>query len=204
MATTGRGRVTRALAAAAILISLQAVACGSLGKDSAEDTLKAVEQQYDRLKAEAKENLPEQAQLVEDAYASVKRTIASGEYMKGLKEAQALQEKLRELRTILEAKQAALQKTWESIDASVPTSMHALQARLDELQKAAKLPPGIAKDSVDAAKAALPVLSAKWDEAVAAAKSANWKVALDKADAVRKKTIELMTSVGMPVPDDWK
>ena len=58
--------------------------------------------------------------------------------------------------------------------------------------------------AIASAKAAIPMVRAKWAEALAAARSADWKVALDRADTVKKTAIELMASLGMPVPGSWQ
>ncbi len=206
MDTIAIGRLVARLTAGVAmgLCVLWSDGCNGLGKDSAERAVQTVQSKYDEVKADAKEYLPEQARLVEDAYASVKATLARGEYMKGLKQAEALTEKVGELRTVLAAKKTAFQNTWKDIDASVPSTMDELQKRIDTLEKSATLPDGITKDAIASAKAAIPVVRAKWAEALAAARSADWKVALDRADTVKKTAIELMTSLGMPVPGSWQ
>lgn len=176
----------------------------SLGKEQAQQAVQTVQAKYDEIKRDAEEYLPEQAKLVEDAYASVKSTLARGEYMKGLKEARGLTEKVGELRTVLESRKAALKKSWDDIEASVPGSFDELQKRLEALEKSGRLPAGISKEAVASARAALPAARARWDEAVKAAKSADWKVALDRAETARAKLVELMISLGMPVPESWK
>lgn len=200
----GRLAARRATGAVLLLGALWLSGCSGLGRESAEQAVQTVQAKYDEVKADAEEYLPEQARLIEDAYASVKSTIAQGDYMKGLKQAQALTEKVVVLRTVLEAKKTAFQESWKRIDASVPSTMDDLQKRIDTLEKSAKLPAGITRDAVASAKAAIPVARAKWAEAVAAAKSADWKVALDRADTAKTKAIEVMTALGMPVPGSWQ
>lgn len=201
---TMRPRPARAGVLVLSLICAAVLSACSLGQEQAQQAIETVQAKYNEIKADAQAYLPEQAKLVEDAYTSVKNTIASGEYMKGLKEAQALTTKIGELRTVLEARKATLAKSWDSFQASVPTSFEELEHRVAVLEKSGKLPDGISREAVTAAKSAIPTVQAKWDEALAAAKSADWKVAIEHAENAKAKAVELMTSLGMPVPDNWK
>ena len=189
------------VAVLAACIAASTSACSGIGKDASDEALRQAQASYEAIKADAKRYLPEQATLIEEAYDSVKNDLAHGEFMKGLKGAQALDGKIGELRTVLETKKAALEKSWQDIDASVPTSVEALQKRLDELERSGKLPANISKETVAAAKAAIPVVRAKWDDALAAAKSADWKAAIDTAVAVKMKAGELLTSLGITMPE---
>ena len=201
---TGLAERVISLRAAVLAASLGAtvLACSGIGKDASDEAMRKAQASYESIKADAKKYLPEQATLIEDAYESVKTDLAHGEFMKGLKEAQALDGKIGELRTVLETKKAALEKSWKDFAASVPTSVEAVEKRIEDLEKSGKLPATISKDAVAAAKAAVPVVRAKWDEALAAAKSADWKSAFETALAVKMKASELMASLGMPVPDN--
>jgi hypothetical protein len=93
-----------------------------------------------------------------------------------------------------------LTKTWEALSASLPKMMDAVKSRVDILSKSKKLPANVTKEKLDAAKAGLAEATKGWEDATAAYTGGNVGDAVARADAVKRKTVEALEALGMPVP----
>lgn len=167
----------------------------------ADAAMATLQSSYEAVKKDAEQYLPEQADLIDEAIAKVKRTIEQGEYRRAAREAQELTGKVSELGAVLGAKKAALVKAWDGVAASLPGAVDSLQTKIDELSKTTQLPAGVTKEAVEAARAAMPALTALWEEAKAAFASADLSGALAKAQAARAKAVEILAALGLPVPE---
>lgn len=192
------------LVALVALMAVAVMACGDGGKAAAETAMSALESAYEAVKADGAKYVPDQAKSIDDAMAAVKETFGKGEYMQALTDAQGLAAKVTELGSAITAKQGELTKAWEGLNAGIPGVVQGVQKQVETLSKARRLPTGVTKEAVEAAKTAVPALSASWDEAAAAFKSANLTDALAKAQTVKAKAIDVMTSLGMTIPDALK
>ena len=177
------------------------VACGDGGKAAADAAMQALQTAYGTVKSDAAAYVPDQAKSIDEAIAAAQETLSKGDYMKALGDVQGLTSKVGELGAAVATKQAELTKAWEGLGAGLPGVVQSIQGRVEELSKARRLPPGVKKEAVEAAKSGAAVLSSTWDEAVTAFKSANLTAALAKAQTVKAKAAELLTSLGQPVPD---
>ncbi len=188
-----------------LLVAVMAfVACGDGGKAAADAAMQALQSSYEGVKVDAAKYVPEQAKGIDAALAAVRETVAQGDYMKAVTEAQALTSKVSELGTAIAARKTALTSAFDSLNGAMPAVVTGLQTQVDTLAKAKKLPAGVTKEAVEAAKVAVPGLSASWDEAAASFKAANLTDAVAKAQAVKAKAVGLMTSLGMTVPEALK
>ena len=192
------------VALVAVMAMTTFAACGDGGKAAADAAMQALQSSYDGVKADAAKYVPEQAKGIDEAFAAVQDTVAKGEYMKAVTDAQGLTSKVGELGAAIAAKKTELTSAFEGLSTGMPAVVDGLRAQVDSLAKARKLPAGVTKDAVEAAKAAVPALSTSWEEAAAAFKSANLTDAMAKAQSVKSKAVEIMTSLGMPVPDALK
>lgn len=179
-------------------------ACGDGGKAAADAAMQALQSSYDGIKADAAKYVPEQAKGIDEAFTAVQDTLAKGDYMKAVTDAQGLTAKVGELGAAVAAKKADLTKAFEGLSAGMPAVVEGLQTQVDSLAKAKKLPAGVTREAVDAAKAAVPALSGSWEDAAAAFKAMNLTDAMAKAQTVKTKAAEIMTSLGMTVPDILK
>lgn len=191
---------TSLVAFVALVAAVTFVACGDGGKAAAETAMSALETAYNAVKDDGAKYLPDQAKSLDDAMTAVKETLSKGEYTKALSDAQGLAAKVTELGPAIAAKQAELTKAWEGLGAGMPGVVDGLQKHVETLSKARRLPAGVTKEALDAAKTAVPALSTSWEEAAAAFKSANLTDALAKAQTVKAKAVDVMTSLGMPIP----
>ena len=78
--------------------------------------------------------------------------------------------------------------------------VNALQSRINILSKSSRLPAGLDKAKFESAKTSLTSLTETWTEASNAFKGGNLMDAVSKANIVKEKAAEIMTSIGMKVP----
>lgn len=193
-----------AVALVALLTVLSSAACGDGGQAAANAAISGLLSSYDAVKEDAAKYVPDQAKNIDRAFAAVQDTFAKGDYAKAMTDAQGLTTNVSELAAAAAAKKRELTKAWEGLAGGMPGIVSSLQSQVETLLKARRLPRGVTKDALEAAKSAVPVLSASWDEAVAAFKAANLTDALSKAQAVKRKAVQIMASLGMAVPNFLK
>jgi hypothetical protein len=189
-----------------VIVGLTLAACAS-DKGPAEQAVKAVEDSLAAVRAEAARYVPEQARAVEDGLAAMKASLQRGDYKAVLAAAPDLTAKAKALgaaaaakKTEMEAKAAALTKTWEELSGGLPKMVDALRSRVDILSKAKQLPAKMSKATLDEAKAGLAFIDQTWTEAQAAFKGGKLDDAVAKANTIKDKTVEIMTKLGMTVP----
>ena len=102
-------------------------------------------------------------------------------------------------KAIAEGKKAELAKVWEGASAGLPKVFDQIQSRIDVLSKSKAK-----KATADAAKSGLEGVKKLWAEAQEFYKAGKASEAMDAMKAVKGKTSELLTSLGMPVPDALK
>jgi hypothetical protein len=192
------------------IAALALVACAS-DKGPAEQAIKAAEDALNAVKTEAVQYVPEQARAVETQIASVKASLEKGDYKAVLAAAPDISGKARALRDAVAAKKAeleaktkemvtALTKEWEDMSAGLPKMVAALESRVSILDQAKKLPAKLEKTTVEAAKAGLAEVKQAWSDAQEAFKGGKVDEAVAKAKIVKDKTAEIMTKLGMQVP----
>jgi len=102
------------------------------------------------------------------------------------------------------AKKAELGKTWEEQSKLLPNMIAAIRSRVDVLSKSKKLPATLDKEKFEGAKTGLAEIDKTWGEASRAFKEGGLADALAKAKSVKEKAIEIMTTLGMKVPEAAK
>jgi hypothetical protein len=174
-------------------------ACAS-DKAPAEQAIKAAEAAVAEVRAEAGKWLPDQVRALDASLASVKDKFAKGDYKAVLAEAPAIASRAREVSTAAATKKAELTKTWETLATNLPPMVAAVKSRVDILSQAKKLPATVTKEKLESAKAGLADATKGWEDANAAFKGGNVADAVARADAVKKRTVEALEALGMPVP----
>ena len=180
-----------------------AVACGSETKP-AEEAIKAAEAAIDSAKGEAAKYIPDQVKGLEDGLQAAKDALAKKDYKAALSAAKDLPGKAKDLAVAAAAKKAELTKAWEEMSGGLPKMVEAIQSRVDVLSKSKKLPANIDKAKFDGVKAGLPEITQMWDDAQKAFSGGNLADALSKAKTIKDKAVEMMTTLGMQVPEGAK
>jgi hypothetical protein len=183
-----------------VMVSLALVAACASEKGPAEQAMKTAEAAIGEIRGEVAKWVPDQARALEASLASVKDKFGKGEYKAVLAEAPALASRAKEVAATAAARKMELTKTWEALSAGLPKMMDAVKSRVDILSKSKKLPANVTKEKLDAAKAGLAEATKGWEDATAAYKGGNVGDAVARADAVKRKTVEALEALGMPVP----
>jgi PBP1b-binding outer membrane lipoprotein LpoB len=169
-------------------------------KKPAEAAIKAAEDAYAAVKAEAVKYVPEQAKAVEAALASAKDKMAKNDFKAALGEAQPLVGKIKELADAVKAKKDELTKKWESLSSGIPKMIEALESRVGILSKSKKLPANISADKFADAKSGLASAKDEWAKAQESSKAGNTADAASLANSVKEKAAKAMEALGMSVP----
>ena len=189
--------------AAAALLVISLGACSS-GKAPAELAIKAAEEALNAGKAEASKYVPDQVKAVEDSLKAAKDTFAKGDYAGATTAATGVTAKAKELVAAAAAKKAELVKAWGEQSAGLPNMIAAIKSRVDVLSKSRKLPKNLDKGKLESAKNGLAEISKVWGEASNAYKEGSLADAMAKAKTVKEKAVEIMTTLGMKVPEAAK
>ena len=86
----------------------------------------------------------------------------------------------------------------------LPGMIASIKSRIDVLSKSRKLPANLDKEKFEGAKNGLAEIEKAWGEASSAFKEGGLADALAKAKSVKEKAVEIMTTLGMQVPEAAK
>jgi hypothetical protein len=187
-----------------VVASLFLASCESADKAPAAAAISAAQSALDAIRGEAAKYVPSQVSAVESAIASAKAAFDKNDYKAALAGAQDAAAKAKDLAAAATAKKAELTKTWEDMSGGLPKMAEAIKSRVDILSQSKKLPAGLDKDKLEAAKAGLASLNQSWTEATDAAKAGNMSDAIAKGQAAKAKAVEAMTALNMQVPEAAK
>ena len=186
-----------------VVVVLFAAACASDQKP-AEEAIKAAESAIESAKGEAAKYVPDQVKGLEDGLKAAKDALAKKDYKAALSAAKDLPGKAKELGAAAAAKKAELTKAWEQMSGGLPKMVEAIKSRVDILSQSKKLPANIDKAKFEGIKSGLPEVTQMWDDAQKAFSGGNLADALSKAKTIKEKAVEMMTTLGMQVPEGAK
>lgn len=184
----------------AALVVFSLAACSG-GKAPAEQAIKAAEEAFNAAKGEAVKYVPDQVKAVEDALSAAKDSFAKKDYAAATSAATSVAAKAKELASAAAAKKDELTKSWGDLSGGLPQMLDAIKSRVDILSKSKKLPANLDKEKFEGAKSGLSEINKVWDEANNAFKEGNLADALAKANTVKEKAAEIMSTLGMQVPE---
>jgi hypothetical protein len=178
-----------ALAAAAVFVA----GCAKQ-RDPAHDALEKIEKSLDGVKADAAKYAPDGLKGVESQLANLKQSFDDKNYDNVLAGTPQLQKAVDSLRAAVDsgkaqarAAMAAAKTEWDGLKVDVAKQVEVIQARIDELSKAKRLPFGINKDEFEGSKSAFESMKAQWKDATAEA---------EKGDAI-EASAKAKTAKGM-------
>lgn len=175
-----------------LLVALTA-ACSS--KRPAEAALQAAEAAVESVRGDARVFLPDEFKSLQTELADARAKFEGGEYQAALEAAQGLPAKAKDVAAAVSAKRSELVQAWTEMQSSMPDMVEKVQARVAELTKMRRLPPGIDKAKVDAARTDLTALTEQWGEATAAMDGGDLIKAVDVGTAVKTKAEALLASL---------
>ena len=173
-------------------------------KKAAEGALKTAEQAVNGTKAEAEKIIPEQVKTLEAALNSVKEKFTKGDYKGALADAQAIPGKAKEVLEAAKAKKEELTKTWTSLSEGLPKIIDAIKSRVDILSKSKKLPANITTEKFTEAKSMFTEAMKDWGVSQESFKGGSLAEAVTKANSVKEKAVQILKTLGMPVPEAAK
>jgi len=181
---------------ACVLLVAGFAACNT-DKAPADLAIKSAEQAIQAVADEAGKYAPGQLKAAQDALAAAKDKFAKGEYKEALAAATELGNTAKTLAAAAAAKKDELTKAWNDLAASIPQTVASLQAKIQELGKAKKLPKGMDKAKLAQAQEGLAGITKAWEEASAAFTAGNLGEALGRASSLKEKGAEVMALLGM-------
>jgi hypothetical protein len=182
---------------------LFAAACASDQKP-AEEAIKAAEAAIDSAKGEAVKYIPDQVKGLEEGLKAAKDALAKKDYKAALSAAKDLPGKAKDLAAAAAAKKTELTKSWEELSGGLPKMIEAIKSRVDILSKSKKLPTNLDKTKFSGVQTGLSEVTQMWDDAQKAFSGGNLADALSKAKTLKDKAVEMMTTLGMQVPEGAK
>lgn len=190
----------------AALAAVLLVACNTQ-KGPAEQAVASSQAALDAVRDDAQKYAPEQLGGVEAKLSDMKGAFQQGNYAGVLAAAPGLTAGIAGLKEAATAKKAeaeqALAKAkddWGPASAAVPKMVDEIAKRVETLSKSKRLPKGVTKESLAAAKTGLDTMKSAWADATNASSSGDYTTAMAKAGAVKDKAAELMKSLGMKPP----
>jgi hypothetical protein len=181
---------------ACVLLVAGLSACNT-DKGPADLAIKADEAAIQAVADEAAKYAPGQLKAAQDALAAAKDKFAKGEFKEALAAATELGNTAKELAAATAAKKDELTKDWNDLAASLPQTVASIQAKIEELGKAKKLPKGMDKAKLAQAQEGLAGITKAWEEASAAFTAGNIGEALGRASTLKDKGAEVMALLGM-------
>ena len=187
----------------AFVFGLMVFGCSS-AKKPAEEALKAAEQAVNGAKGEAGKVVPDMVKSLEDTLSSAKEKFGKGDYKAALADAQSIPGKAKEVLEAVKAKKEELTKTWGDLSQGLPKMMEAIKSRVDILSKSKKLPANLTPEKFAEAKSGLTEAMNQWGTSQEDFKAGNIAEAITKATAIKEKAVQILQTLGMPVPEAAK
>jgi hypothetical protein len=181
--------------------SLALAACANQ-KEPAEQAFAKVESALAEFHADAEKYAADELKDVDASVANMKNNLARKDYGAVVMGAPSVSASISALKEIVaqrkadaEQMMAAAQAEWTDLSASLPKTVEALQARVDQLTKSKKLPKGLDKAGFDAAKTDFENLKTQWTQASAEFAEGKMAEAVRKARALKAQGDELVTKL---------
>lgn len=180
-----------------LVAAMMIAGCGS--RSTAESVVGQAEGAIATLKGEAEVVAPAELKAAEGTLAQMKQNLDQKEYKVVVAEVPEFNAKMKTLKDAVASAQtadAAATQEWSTLNAEVPKSVEAIQARVDGIKPPA-LPKDVTKEEFETAKTELESLKTTWSEATAAASNGQTAVATEKGRMVQQKADALKSQLGM-------
>ncbi len=186
-----------ALYAAAILL----LACAN-DREPAKNALDNINSSLSAVSADAQKYVPDQLTHAQSKVADLNSSFEKKDYAAVVAGAPAVLAEVNGLANAAAAKKdetlKALGSEWRSLAASVPQSVSAVQARIDDLSKSRHIPKDI---DLGAAKSAVADAASSWENAQSAFKAGNAADAVTAAKDARSKLESAAAALKLNLPE---
>jgi hypothetical protein len=188
---------TRILAALALGVAL---VTGCSQQEPAEQAVAAAEQALADISERALKYVPDEYGALKAELDAARKLLQEQKYGDALAAARGLPDEARAVgekaAAAYETLQADLKAQWPGYADTLPGQIAALEARVQELSAAKKLPDGIEARDLRAASDALPYATKAWADALAAFEQGDLEGAVARARAVEMLTTQGLEAVG--------
>jgi len=162
--------------------------CEDAQKTAAQVALDQAQKAVDAFNgSDAAKFLPAQAREIQNSLQAAKDAFAKGDYPGALAAAKPLPGQVKAAAEAWTAKKQQLDATFHAMNAKMPALSAAAQSRIDSLQKAHKLPAGVADGYAQ--------FKTTWADASAAFQSGDYSAAMAKANAAQQQLAQLQSEL---------
>jgi len=180
--------------APSLLLLLGLAGCA---KSSANSAVARAEKDIAQLPPDAAKIAPVEVKALNDSVGAMKANIEKGDFRAALMGARSVSSLARDLSFNLNARKTQLTAAYNAAADEVPKQLDSLAAKVEELGKMRRLPPGIDAARFAQVKANVDVLRQQWTAATQAHANGEIAAALAKANEVKAKVADAMKVVGM-------
>lgn len=192
----------RIIAGIAVLLlvgcTLGSVGCS--GKVATTAALAAVETGFDAVKDATAKVVPEETQKLSDDITAAKADLDQGKVKEAMEAAKTMPDQLKQLTDDAAKKKDELTASWTAMSTELPNDVGAVQAKVDELAKARKLPAGLDAAAFAGIKDSLTNMKQMWTDAQAAFTSGNLADAMAKVGTIKQGLVSAMTTLKLAIP----
>jgi hypothetical protein len=165
------------------------------GRGAAQSVIGQAENAISQVKEQATVTAPAELKAAEATLAHMKQNFDEREYQAVVDEVPQFNTQIEAVKTAATTNETAATE-WATLNAEVPQSIDAIQARVDSIKPEA-LPKDVTKEELATAKTELETMKATWAEATTAASAGKPVEAADKGRIVQAKAQELKNTLGM-------
>lgn len=171
-----------------VAVCLSLVGCENAQKTAAQAALALAQKAVDSFEAsDAARFLPAKAKDIQSALRTAKESLAKGDYSEALAAAKSLPGKVKDASEAWNTQQQQFSAKFNQLNAKMPALSAAVQSRIDALQRAHKLPAGVADGYAQ--------FKSTWADASTALQAGDYPVAMAKASAAQAQLAKVQSAL---------
>jgi hypothetical protein len=175
-----------------------AVAGCASGQSPAERAVAAVEASYGSVRQRVRAFAPERAAAIELAIDRARGAADKGDWIGALAATQELPARIAQLSAAIDAEDQALDARWDSVNAELARALPLVDAGIERIAGRRRLPAGVTRTDILAARAELQAARIAWTHAVTAREGRRWQDAMRGAGEARLRARRSLDAVGLP------
>jgi hypothetical protein len=183
----------RRFAAFALLL---AAGC-SAGKGAANRAIESADQSVAALPADAVKIAPEELAPILDAVHTAKEQRDKGDYEMAIATVKDIPARAQALASQLPAKRAELTAVMDTLQVAMPRNLAAIKAKLDEVERTMKLPPGVDAQELQAARDTYAAAMTEWSNILASYKAGELASARSKSMELKARVSRTLVTLGL-------
>jgi hypothetical protein len=188
--------MTRRLLALSLLASLGLAGCADPAREPAQAALRGADAAVLGLDPQVERLAPDAVRAARVAREVALAAAARGDWKGAREVALSVPEKVRAAGEAAAARKAALAAAWAQAKVDVPNLLYALEDRLDALAERGRLPAGLDRPALAAARAELDASRAEW-ERLAPEVDGSDPASVARADGLKTRVVALFQKVGL-------